>query len=437
MWVPQHDNEANFADSLKKLSQPFSNELWIAIAILFLVYVLLSAMASPQQYNRHHWTSPPPNSAHCIYRTVVRWIDSFNTTTLEFLGRGINAQRNQTATPAQKWLNIGFAILSFLVVAAYTANLAALFTIHAASQTIRTMEQAIATNTPLCASTVLEADLRMLYPNAQWIFKSETKLIQRAFDKGLCQGIVDGWIDIRADPHAQKWYCEKGLVRVGDTIVNKPMAFPATSDIAAGLSHWIVKAREQGILFENFVSQVEALCPLEAKQEPNQVHSDPNQLTITTMLVPMALFVACSIIAILIHTLGGEQPKRPYAANVLPTTSKHKHISVNCMEVKDSSSRTASETEEEMQSFNISMAVKNNRRHSLAMRRPNDIDSVHTAEETMEELMAYQRGLFLRIKHLSRQEERIRQDGRRQQLFERPILHMTESEIDDLSSVGC
>lgn len=396
LWVPysESDSEVGIYQNFLKLSRPFSDGLWASIGLTILVYAILSVVVSPAMHEGRHFENKAMSFPEKIKRSLMVMTDALSVSTLDFLGRGLDP--TTVSNVPQKWLNLGFALVIFIGVSAYTANLAAFLTIQAATKHISNIEEAIAASIPVCASSVLQPELQLLYPRAQWVFRPEAHLVQEAYGEGLCGGLVQGWVEIRADPRSQKWFCERGLIRVGNTLLDKLLAFPANHRIVGGLSHYIIEAQSQGILFESYVTQTEAQCRLDIQivdgSEENEVESDLNQLTPKHMAVPLTVFACCCVVALLFHICDNWIWRPKQDVSRVKERSSSWSIGVTCPSSKD-------EAEEISKPLRLVRPSPGTEKPPIAPLH--QIQSMESATQTMKELLAYQQALLQHMDNLS------------------------------------
>ena len=299
LWIPQPEiEEGSFRENAKKLLLPFSPSLWLAVFGVILVFGGLSAILSPEQFHEEGETEDrgkDGDSSQKKIRIVSNsLVNGVQASVMDFMGGAVAYDIHANAS--QKFMNFGFGIFIFVTVTAYTANLAAFLTLSGAAQYISGIDEAIAKNIPLCAPGQLQNELVDLYPGANWVFHPTGDSIQD-FDDGKCAAILQGWVDIRGSPELQSPYCERNLVRVGHSVLEKPVAFPANKDIVAGLSHWIASAESEGITFDHFLESPEKTCNLNIILD-NSSTDLLQELNLTNMVLPFLIFALCLICAV-------------------------------------------------------------------------------------------------------------------------------------------
>ena len=163
-------------------------------------------------------------------------------TFMDLLGGGVDASAGTDAGhhAGPHLLNIGFAFFVLLVMASYTANLAAMLaTDNLKSDTIRSLEDCAEQKCTLCIYYKVEADLKALYDTTgmnvvPW--SSTTAMIQAAID-GSCDATIFDWDGYKAHYGAYDGLCD--LYFEGTQLISMPVAQPCAVDLEKGLSYWI------------------------------------------------------------------------------------------------------------------------------------------------------------------------------------------------------
>ena len=297
LWIKQPEIESGkFRDKAKKVLMPFSTDLWLAIIIVILVFGVASAAMSPSVF---HEDEAPKRSfkrrgrrgkASYARDTMVNAIVSG---TLDFMGGAVAYDIHSNAS--QKFMNFGFGLFIFVTVTAYTANLAAFLTLSGTTTYISSIQDAISRNVPLCGPPQIKRELVDLYPDANWFFGDGISPIE-SFAAGNCDAMVQGWLDMRGNPTDQAQICEHNLVRVGNTLLEKPIAFPADKEIVAGLSHWIAVAETEGVSFMDYLLSVETLCGFDIVLD-NSASGGMQKFQLSNMILPVFVFGICTICA--------------------------------------------------------------------------------------------------------------------------------------------
>ncbi|CAB9529114.1 glutamate receptor [Seminavis robusta] len=209
---------------------------------------------------------------------------------------------------------------------------------------------------------------------AKWVFSTENHLVLQSYDQGLCKAIVQGWVDVRPSPKFQEFMCSRNLVRVGDPVIQKLVAFPTRQEIVAGISHWIVDAETRGIFFDDAITKDPAMCNLEIQltNHDEEEDSELQQLKPSNMLLPLVLFIFTCILALIFHAqrMVRLRSRAAVKPDALATTER----------------LTTSDAPEDVLDADTEMDP-----------------TIENAEEAMKQLLIYHQTLLRRVKHTSQE----------------------------------
>ena len=298
LWIDQPLwNGESLTEDAQKVLAPFSTSLWLAILGCVMGYALLSVLLAPLP-DWHESEFHKLSTRKKIKVTVKSAVDSTLNSWSFFMGGGGGGYDMETATMAQKILTFGFSFMTFVAVTAYTANLAAFLTLTGAPQYVATMAEAEEARMPICTLSAVQTELILMHPEASFIFcESFTDMLER-YDKGDCQALLMSWLDVRGVPPTAQEFCSRDLVSTGAPVFKQPVAFPANPDIVGGLSFYIAEAESRGITFDWYLEKVHIPCNLNIELSDKD-SDDLMALTPTEMILPLLVFVACSLLAIL------------------------------------------------------------------------------------------------------------------------------------------
>ena len=138
---------------------PFTPELWITFVTCVFGVSLLSVLFANRHGNRKLWWHKFRDvqwvEGSWWYRVLIflrLLLDSFlEDATMAFGGAVTFELRSNLST---KILNFGFGFFILVIVAAYTANLAAFLTLASTGDYIKSMSDAIARKVPMCVHPV-------------------------------------------------------------------------------------------------------------------------------------------------------------------------------------------------------------------------------------------------------------------------------------------
>ena len=87
---------------------------------------------------------------------------------------------------------------------------------------------------PTC---VVWADLTPFSLQATFIYRDGVSAMLDSYISGECDSIALGKPDIRSSRQNLEFFCDHQLVSSGVVVIEQPIAFPARTDLVAGLSH--------------------------------------------------------------------------------------------------------------------------------------------------------------------------------------------------------
>jgi len=223
---------------------------------------------------------------------------------------------------------------------AYVANLAAFLTRSSLEGSVTTIDGAIARGWTICAHSVFRNKLPLAWPTAKFLFKhSNHHRMLEDYKAGKCEALAIGWEDTSLDPSFLDKICETQLVYTKSIFFETPIGFPIRQALAAGFSHWILEAKgKNGIDIQTAKNEYTrksmlagSSCKVQFSVEDIE-SSDYDPITIGHMLLPIMVFIACCILAIIGHLCSRKNKKkrmnsffgRPSQLNL--TTDEPSHI---------------------------------------------------------------------------------------------------------------
>ena len=311
LWVKKPTSSGgSFSENAAKVMSPFTREVWI----LFVTCVLGVALLTMLFANRHghrklwwqklrdtHWVEGSWWYRMLIFLRIL--FDSFlEDATMAF---GHSASFDIHSNLSTKILNFGFGFFILIIVAAYTANLAAFLTLASTGDYINSINDAIESKAPMCVHPVLFDDFVRNFPDGIFVTSGETsELFLEMFenyDKGLCEALIFGTFDILSSVLYTTNMCDREIVRASSIVVlSNSIGFPTTPGLNAGISHWITEAEKQGISFTGFNENARPnpACVLEMPEE--DIVDELVPLTPSNFGLPFIVLVSCAVLATLI-----------------------------------------------------------------------------------------------------------------------------------------
>merc|ERR1712183_245582 len=132
------------------------------------------------------------------------------------------------------------------------------------------------------------------------------------------------------DESAMTEFCVRNLVQTNIVVLEKEIAFPVCSDIAAGISYWLYEGKRRGINYEAYqeASKPPRVCSLsihELKDNNKNIDSELLQMKLCDFSFPLLFFGACCLIAIIFRLHRCFYKKQPSNSTIkkIETTIDH------------------------------------------------------------------------------------------------------------------
>ena len=311
LWVDGSPHKSTFYGNAAKIFLPFDTMLWFMILFVILgvsfLSTLLEVRVSKRRIYWSHYDDVDWNTISYWRRTKIFCrvlLDSLVDDFTNAYAGGVDM--DPEVRLHQKILRNGFAFFLTLVIAAYTANLAAFMTIQASYvTTVSTIDEAASKEMTICALGGMREDITRLHPSAYIHYIDSLQEMMSAYDQDNCQAILYGRT-ILSDPARSQDLCNRNLLSTDHVAFDKQIAFPICPDLSAGLSYWIHNAELKGISFGSYFEQdwnVPEGCTLlpEQKKAGQGDDKDLHQLHPENFAMPMVLVGVCSLIAIIMY----------------------------------------------------------------------------------------------------------------------------------------
>jgi len=300
--IPNPVTTESLNEQTRRVLAPFSNELWV----LLLAVVILAALLSVWFSDRHaRQRSNPTRRRKRVYLRLA--LDAFLQKGMFFFGAAV--EQDVDANLPNKMLMFGFGFFILIAVSAYVANLAAFMTLSV-SDTVETMEGAVAAGVKICAHPVLKNDLQAAWPAANFVYANNWPFLDSMlddYDAKKCSFIAIGWEDNSMDMDFYDKLCSRNLVVTNSLVVEIPIAFPIRADLAAGVSYWINQAmRYHGISLQNAKDdyfEESGMVRCNIKIDKDIEADDLAQLSIKNMFFPLMFFLGCAVLAVILQLI--------------------------------------------------------------------------------------------------------------------------------------
>jgi len=301
------------------LALPFSGSLWLILLLSLITVSLLHIWFSSKDdalQRRHsklrsreiNWKELSIRRRISISCQII--IDSCARNFNHLFSASLDYDMESSAS--NKILNFGFGLLILVVVAGYTAELAAMLTTARNSNPtyIKDIEDAQANDIAVCGSGLIRTELESKYPKVDWVFHKEDPTwlgVIENYDTGKCRAIVSSLSDVTDGLPIMEEFCARNLVYTGSEVISIPIAFPVCNKYAAGISSWVLEAARQGVNFEDYQksgrpSQKCTLSVLEALYfNPDDDDNSNEKLTPADFTLPLLTLLICATVATSIH----------------------------------------------------------------------------------------------------------------------------------------
>jgi len=330
---PSEDNSVQF--QIQKMWTPFSNSLWIVLAVFMLVISALSIwFASPGDTSRRIWKSfrndEWRNSSY--FKRALILFRFYLEALLQkgVFAFGAAADQDANSSLSMKFLIFGFSFLILMTVSCYVANLTVFLVQSRVTNTIDSMEQAIGNGLRICAHPAIEVDLKAMWKAAKFVFNhdvAEYEGLFQMYDAGKCDILAIGEETRYSRKYVQD-LCSRDLVFTKGKVIEIPIAFPIRNDYAAGMSHMFYKGeKESGFTLDSILKEYEPVIA-NCNVDINAIIGDAeqsSQITIVEMAFPLIVVATCVAIAIIIKLLDRRNVFRAVRiiANVTKMTPKN------------------------------------------------------------------------------------------------------------------
>jgi len=217
----------------------------------------------------------------------------------------------------------GFALMVLIVISSYTANLAAFLSASKPHGTISSINDV----SVVCGHPALKKDYKTLYPEVEFYFTdkkvSGNMGMIESFREGKCDAIAASDVEIYNCVECMEVLCQEPKIVVTDIfIVEFPIAFPVNKDLAAGISHWMLKGINMHISFfqHEESARPEKVCHLDHSVQDSELEP----LTPEHMIFPFVVLICSLLLSIIIHLCNGLKVSTNQSSE--DEVSLHRHI---------------------------------------------------------------------------------------------------------------
>lgn len=269
MVVPRPEIKDGPSIQMRKLFDPFSFELWITIIVVTIVVGI-------------SYTILGIDSTTSFREFRTNMIESIYKASLEVMQ---GADPTEKRSLAQRSVTVTWAFFILIIIAAYTANLAAFLSQEKTFFGLKTVENCVAKNCNMCSidSTVLRTQMKQKYPSLRLTSKYNSPgLMMADLKAGICDAAIVSEFDWQLN---EDWSGDCENTFIGDLVLFFKIAFPVSLTISKTISYWIGKTEENGV-FKNIVDQYK---PSRQCQQFMELDTTADQIGVMPMLGPLVI----------------------------------------------------------------------------------------------------------------------------------------------------
>ena len=234
LWVARPVEDNSLWTKAFRVFEPFTMSTW---STLFGLIVLMSVVElwifRDQWREGEAWRNAKTRKAKASV-AVSLW-GGYVARSFMHMSAGF-PDEGQTSAQTIAW--VGWAFLILIVVAAYTANLAAFLLRGSTSYYIKSMDQAVAEEKIVCVAFAVKPELEIRYPGARLRGLSFSGEFADDYTANSCDAVVWSMPVVQRLPSTARFICDMNLVAV-DIVLEKPWAFPASPQLAPALTYWM------------------------------------------------------------------------------------------------------------------------------------------------------------------------------------------------------
>ena len=238
LWVARPVEDTSFWTKAFRVFEPFTVSTWITLIGLVVFMSLVELWIFRDQWREGEaWVNAKSRKAKAS--VVVSLWGGYVARSFMHLLAGF-PDEGQSSAQTIAW--VGWSFLILIVVAAYTANLAAFLLRGSASYYIKSMDQAIAEEKIVCVALAVKAELEIRYPGARLRGLSFSGEFAEDYTANDCDAVVWSMPVVQRLPSTARFICDMNLVAV-DIVLEKPWAFPASPELAPSITYWMEQLR--------------------------------------------------------------------------------------------------------------------------------------------------------------------------------------------------
>mmetsp|Transcript_2090 Transcript_2090/g.4481 ORF Transcript_2090/g.4481 Transcript_2090/m.4481 type:complete len:745 (+) Transcript_2090:84-2318(+) len=349
--IPDPMSKNGLSYQTSKVLAPFTARLWLLVILVIAFTSLLSVWFAKSSHTKRTMLEHSKRRTKSkfsrlrigIYARLI--FDSFLEKGLYFFSEGV--EQDEGSSLPYKLLLFGFGFFILITVSSYVANLAAFLT-RSVPDYIATMEGAVKNNLKICGHPALAEELTTKWPDAKFVFHTEGNEFFGLLDDyraGKCDVLAVGREDTTMDLELLNQFCDEGLVYTNSLVMENPIAFPVSPELASGLSYWILNGdKYRGVNLqkskEKYIARnkLQPKCNVElsAQTTERNVYA---QIMPSNMFFPIIFWLACAVVAVTLQIVHMWQAKNGRKGSALigrvSTLNLFKHIDHDIVSPKE------------------------------------------------------------------------------------------------------
>jgi len=309
--IPKPGTKETLNAQIGKVLAPLSMDLWWLLIGFTVITALLSVWFSDRSdkvMNEHarqaglQRNMPRQRRRKRVYARLA--LDACLQKGGYFFSAGV--EQDESATLSNKLLLFGFGFFILISVSAYVANLAAFLTLST-TESVRTIDEAVATGVTICAHIALKVELEVAWPDAKFHFNEHDTTFEGILNDHtakICDVMAVGYEDSILDTAFLQKMCDLDLVYTDSVVVEIPIAFPIRADLASGFSYHMYRGERSGVTLQTAKDEFpqENKCNVHISQFDVE-SSDYDEIGIKNMFFPIVFFSTCTVLAVILQII--------------------------------------------------------------------------------------------------------------------------------------
>ena len=242
LFVPVPVVENSLFSQISAPFDPFTLEVWVAIFAVIILSGTLRAVLTKWLW-WEDWTkemgyesaSRPQKVLMLSTRLAGDWYETFITV--------INGapEFNEAHRISTRILNVGVGFFACIVIAAYTANLAAFLGQRKFSDPWKNLDDATSAGAKICAHTQLQSILTKTHPSTHfyWRYMDTASEVREALAVDGCDAFIASMRAMLVGGAIDDVRCEYGLIATNTPVAQLEVAMPAAPTVADAMSYWM------------------------------------------------------------------------------------------------------------------------------------------------------------------------------------------------------